>query len=141
MSKEQKIKTIKRLSRNYCEVQGDNNDCTKNPQDLIAEINTRVHDYIDVLDGKKTDFEDERDKIWAEYVKNLPEIEKYICIINYFVYLKDDELINDFSEEAINILKEAITSVEVLIDKNDYSDKDLFRYRNCLDDGHRILNK
>ena len=53
MSKEQKIKTIKRLSRNYCEVQGDNNDCTKNPQDLIAEINTRVHDYIDVLDGKK----------------------------------------------------------------------------------------
>lgn len=67
-------------------------------------------------------------------------MEKHINIINYFVYLKDDELINEFPIESINVLKKAIKSAEHLLTVNSYTDRELFRYGNCIDDGYRVLN-
>jgi hypothetical protein len=84
--------------------------------------------------------EDERDRIWAEFTKNGSEIEKLIRIINYFVYLKDDELINEFPIESYNILKKTVNNLENMLKENEYTKKELFRYKNCLDDGYRVLN-
>jgi len=60
--------------------------------------------------------EDERDRIWAEFTKNGSEIEKLIRIINYFVYLKDDELINEFPIESYNILKKTVNNPKFKIE-------------------------
>ena len=66
-------------------------------------------------------------------------MDKTIDIINYFVYLKDDELINEFPVESINILKTAITQAEQMLNNNQYSSEEIFRYKNCIDDGYRVL--
>lgn len=89
---------------------------------------------------KKVNEGDERDRIWVEYSKGITEMERTINIINYFVCLKDDELLNEFPIESINILKNAIKEAKQLIQQNNYSEKELFRYNNCIDDGERVLN-
>ena len=107
---------------------------------LSNEINSKVNSFINQLNSQNINEEDERDRIWADFSKNLSEIDKQISIINYFIHLKDDELINEYPIESINILKKAIATAEQLIDNNEYSDEELFRYRNCIDDGYRVLN-
>lgn len=86
------------------------------------------------------DENDERDRIWAEFSANFSEMDKQIDIIIYFVYLKDDEGINEFPIESFQALQNAIQAVQDLIDQNEYTDKELFRYHNLLDDGYRVLN-
>ena len=83
---------------------------------------------------------DKRDKIWSEYVKGMSEMEKNIAIINYYVYLKDDEHVNEFPLESYNILKRAIQFVEEQLKTNEYTAQEIFRYRSCIDDGCRVLN-
>lgn len=107
---------------------------------LSKEIKSKVNAFIDRINSRSIDESDERDRIWAEYANNISEIEKNINIINYFVYLKDDELINEFPIETIHILQDAITIVERLLGENEYSGKEIFRYNNCLEEGYRVLN-
>ena len=82
---------------------------------------------------------DKRDEIWSEFSKSMTDIDKIMVTINHFVYLKDDELINEYSEESYNLLKQAVAKAEVLLATNEYTDKEIFRYRNCIDEGHRVL--
>ena len=106
---------------------------------LSDEINAQVRDFINRQSQKKVNENDERDRIWNRYSKNLTKMDKTIDIINYFVYLKDDELINEFPVESINILKTAITQAEQMLNNNQYSSEEIFLYKNCIDDGYRVL--
>ena len=107
---------------------------------LSNKINSQVNDFLKQLESKNVNENDERDRIWAEYSKSLSEMERVINIINYFIYLKDDELLNEFPIESINILKNAIERARQLMENNDYSESEQFRYNNCIDDGQRVLN-
>lgn len=116
-----------------------------NPTDERLLCDKKNRKWIDlrfepIKSNDLIDESDERDRIWAEYANNISEIEKNINIINYFVYLKDDELINEFPIETIHILQDAIAIVERLLGENEYSDKEIFRYNNCLEEGYRVLN-
>lgn len=107
---------------------------------LKEQINSKIIDFLNNVNSKRINEEDERDRIWSDFSQKLSEIDKVINIINYFVYLKDDELINEFPKESINILKKAIKTAEELISNNQYSNEELFRYNNCIEDGYRVLN-
>lgn len=83
---------------------------------------------------------EDRNKIWEDYFGRLAEMDKIISIINYFVYLKDDELLNEFPLESYQTLQKAIQTAEELLKTEEYSKSDIFRYKNCIDDGYLVLN-
>lgn len=116
----------------------------KNSFDVLSNhLNKQVKAFLDRLnkqDISESEEYDNRDKIWMEYSQNMSDIEKAITIINYFVYLKDDELINEFPLDAYNILKQTVKTAEELLKINDYTQNEIFRYKNCIDDGYRVLN-
>ena len=102
---------------------------------LSNKINSQVNDFLKQLESKNVNENDERDRIWAEYSKSLSEMERVINIINYFIYLKDDELLNEFPIESINILKNVIERARQFY-------QDLFGLSVVLDnDGNMILTE
>ena len=83
---------------------------------------------------------EDRNKIWEDYFGRLSKMDKIISIINYFVYLKDDELVNEFPLESYQTLQKAIQTAEELLKNEEYSNSEIFRYKNCIDDGYCVLN-
>lgn len=83
---------------------------------------------------------EDRNMIWEDYFERMSEMDRIISIINYFVYLKDDELVNEYPLESYQTLQKAIQTAGELLKTEEYSNSDIFRYKNCIDDGYRVLN-
>lgn len=83
---------------------------------------------------------EDRNMIWEDYFERMSEMDRIISIINYFVYLKDDEFVNEFPLESYQTLQKALQTAEELLKTEEYSNSDIFRYKNCIDDGYRVLN-
>jgi len=83
--------------------------------------------------------EEEIEQIWNRFSKNENEIEKDRDIINLFVYLKDDELINEFPKECLDLLKKSITNIQRVLESGNYDIKKEKQYRLTVEEGLRVI--
>jgi hypothetical protein len=67
------------------------------------------------------------------------EIDKHRDIINYFVYLKDDELINEFPKESLDILKKSILFIQDALKNEKYDIKTERIYKLTIEEGLRVI--
>lgn len=109
---------------------------------LKKEITDKVNTFInkDKMNESFTDSENEVEQIWGRFSKNENEIEKDRDIINYFVYLKDDELINEFPKECLDLLKKSIANMQRAIENGNYDTKKEKQYRLTVEEGLRVIN-
>lgn len=82
----------------------------------------------------------EQERIWDEFNQNQSEIEKNRDIINYFVYLKDDELINEFPKECLDILKQSILFLQESLKNGEYDIKKERQYKLTIEEGLRVIH-
>ena len=74
------------------------------------------------------------------YLSKKHPVYKCKSIIDYFVYLKDDELYNEFTEESIEILKQAIYGVQKYIDDDSLSEKEKYYLKIAIEEANRVIN-
>ena len=83
---------------------------------------------------------DETGQIWNRFSKDESEIEKDRDIVNYFVYLKDDEQVNEFPKECLEILKKSIDNIQAALESGNYDMKKEKQYRLTVEEGLRVIN-
>ena len=109
---------------------------------LKKEITDKVNAFINrtKINESLSNSEEEIEQIWNRFSKNENEIEKDRDIINFFVYLKDDELINEFPKECLDLLKKSITNIQRVLESGNYDIKKEKQYRLTVEEGLRVIS-
>lgn len=109
---------------------------------LKKEITDKVNAFINrtKINESLNNSEEEIEQIWNRFSKNENEIEKDRDIINYFVYLKDDELINEFPKECLDLLEKSIANIQRVLESSNYDIKKEKQYRLTVEEGLRVIN-
>ena len=109
---------------------------------LKKEISDKVNAFINRtnINESLTDSEREIETIWDRYTKGQSEIEKNRDIVNYFVYLKDDELINEFPKDCFDILKKSILYIQNALKNGEYDKSKERQYRLTVEEGMRVIH-
>lgn len=80
----------------------------------------------------------ESDEILKVKNENVKELEKHRKIVDCFVHLKDDEHINEFPPESMNILRNSISIIENAINDGFISPALERLYQKTLEKGRRV---
>ena len=89
---------------------------------------------------ESTDSEKEIEQIWNRFSKTQSEIDRNRDIVNYFVYLKDDELMSDFPKDCLDVLTKSITFIRSALEYGNYDRSKERLYRLTVEEGLRIVN-
>ena len=81
----------------------------------------------------------ESDEILKVKNENVKELEKHRKIVDCFVHLKDDEHINEFPPESMNILRNYISIIENAINGGVISPALKRLYLQTLEEGRRVM--
>ena len=84
--------------------------------------------------------EKEIEQIWNRFSKTQSEIDRNRDIVNYFVYLKDDELMSDFPKDCLDVLTKSITFIRSALEYGNYDRSKERLYRLTVEEGLRIVN-
>lgn len=108
---------------------------------LRKEITDDVNTFLNGVKNEKeiTKEQKEIERIWNEFSKNQSQIEKNRDIVNYFVYLKDDELMNEFPKECIEKLKKSILYIQNSLKRGKYDIRKEKQYRLTVEEGLRVI--
>lgn len=101
-------------------------------------LNDLIGDKINNFLNKKNLNESENN-IYQLYLNKLDEIYKYKDIVDYFVYLKDDEHINEFPEQTMNILYDAIKNIKKLLTEKEYGKREKYILELTIEEGERVI--
>lgn len=101
--------------------------------ELINKLLTRNKD-------ESTDLEKETEQIWNRFRKDQSEIDRNRDIVNFFVYLKDDELMSDFPKDCLDVLTKSITFIRSALENGNYDRSKERLYRLTVEEGLRIVN-
>lgn len=82
----------------------------------------------------------DRDKRLQRYYGMQPAYYRDKCIIDHFVYLKDDELINEFTMESFSVLKKSLNNLSSFLKDKTMSEKDIKLISWTIEEGERVLN-
>ena len=82
----------------------------------------------------------ESDEVLKDKNENVKELEKHRKIVDYFVHLKDDERINEFPPECMNILRGSISIIENVINGGVISPALKRLYLQTLEEGRRVMD-
>jgi hypothetical protein len=81
----------------------------------------------------------ERNNIYRKFLNERSKVYYHRSIVNYFIYLKYDELINEYPKESINILKKSIDFLKNALkngNTEEYTDRQI---QNTIEDGEKII--
>lgn len=79
-------------------------------------------------------------RIYQRYIQKKGECQIYKDIIDYFLYLHEDELVNELPKESLLILENAIKTLDKMYKDNDLSiDKKIIEM--TIENGKELLKK
>ena len=109
---------------------------------LKKEITDKVKSFLNrnKTEESLTESEREIEQIWNRFNITQNEMEKNRDVINYFVYLKDDELMNEFPKECFDILKKSITYIQNALQNTKFDIRKEKQYRLTIEEGLRVVN-
>lgn len=103
-------------------------------QIIKNDLNDKVSAFL-----KKFNLNEEQ-SVYSRYISKKHPVYKYKSIIDYFVYLKDDEQYNEFTEESIEILKNAIQIVKKFLQDTTIDEKEKYYLRIAIEEGQRVID-
>lgn len=109
---------------------------------LKDDLNNQVNEFLKKIQSQDiNENSSKQDEIYKRYIQKKGICQKYKDIIDYFIYLHEDELVNELPRESITVLEDTIKSLEDLL----RSDEDLTIDRNVIEmtveDGKELLTK
>lgn len=81
----------------------------------------------------------ETSSIYTEYISKKHPVYYHKGIIYYFIYLKNDELCDDFTKGMYNILKNAILSIKDYLKDDSLTNKEKYYLEISIEEGNKIL--
>ena len=97
------------------------------------ELNNKVLDFLERFNLN------ENQSMYAKYMAKKHPVYKYKSIIDYFVYLKDDEQYNEFTEQAMDILKNSILSIVEFLEDETLTKEEKYYLKMAVDEGNRVI--
>ncbi len=94
------------------------------------------------MDNVRTNESDEilKDNNEKDKNDNVKELEKHRKIVACFVHLKDDEHINEYPQESMNILRNSVSIIENAINGGVISPAMERLYQQTLEEGRRVMD-
>ena len=80
-------------------------------------------------------------QIYQRYLLKKGDCQKYKDIIDYFLYLHQDELIDKLSTESLNVLENAIASLRELANSGKELSIDRKAIKMTIEEGEALLGK
>lgn len=104
---------------------------------LKEKLNKEVSDFLKKVENKMNESEE---SLLDLYLQKKHPAFRHKAIVDYFVYLKDDEQCDEFTPQMLNTLQKSIDALEGYL-KNDNIDKDDAEIIEiAIDEGNRVLN-
>ena len=97
------------------------------------ELNDKVSSFM-----KKFNLYEEQ-SLYSKYVSKKHPVYKYKSIIDYFVYLKDDEKYNEFTEESVQILENSIQIVKKYLEEVNFKKEEKYYLKIAVEEGQRVI--
>jgi hypothetical protein len=104
------------------------------------EIESKINEFLDNIKKKTKLSENKAQSAYQRYIEKQHPIYKYKDIIDYFVYLKDDEEYNEFPLNSLSILRNAITNVKNMLNDKTLSEKEQKYLQIAIEEGNRVIN-
>ena len=76
-----------------------------------------------------------------QYLQKKGDCQRYKDIIDYFIYLHEDEGINELPIESLNILRSAVDSLQEIINSSHELTIDRKYLRLAIEEGNELLTK
>lgn len=109
-------------------------------QETFIIIKEKLNNDVNEFLKKKEISLNESDDLYAEYLSKKHPVYTYKSIIDFFVYLKDDELCNEFTEEMVSELKNAMSMIEKYKKDKTLSEQEKYYLEIAIEEGERVLN-
>ena len=106
---------------------------------LKNTLNNDVKRFVDSTGTTITESQTEQERLWQKFNMMRSEIKRQASIIGFFVTMKDDELVNEYPQEALDKLKSAMKYIKNAINTNNLEDMDLRTAKNYYSEGLRVL--
>lgn len=101
-------------------------------------IKDELNDNVSGL-MKKFNLNKER-PLYSKYISKKHPVYKNKCIIDYFVYLKDDEKYNEFTEESMQILGASIQMVKKYLQDTRIKEKENYYLKIAIEEGQKVID-
>lgn len=108
---------------------------------IKSELDRDVEDFIKTVNNcNVSESSSEIEAEFAKFMAKQPEIEKHRAIVNHFVYLKYDMLVNEFTINSLNKLKTSIKFIEDALKSGDYDKSKERQYEMTVEEGYNVIN-
>lgn len=109
---------------------------------LKSDLNNKVDEFLKKIQEQKlNEHMSKQEQIYQRYLERKGICQKYKDIIDYFIYLHEDELINELPKESLNILENTISSLYELVNSGEQLSIDRKIIEITIMEGKALLNK
>lgn len=113
--------------------------------DIIKNnLNKKVDEFLKKTQNKKgglNENQSKKEEIYQQYLQKKGDCQRYKDIIDYFIYLHEDEGINELPIESLNILRSAVDSLQEIINSSHELTIDRKYLRLAIEEGNELLTK
>lgn len=101
-----------------------------------------IEDFINKISSQKINEQtSKQQQIYQRYIQKKGICQEYKDIIDYFIYLHEDELINELPKESINILEKTIFLLEKMLKNNEDLTIDKKIIEMTINEGKKLLKQ
>lgn len=109
---------------------------------LKNDLNNQIEDFINKISSQKINEQtSKQQQIYQRYIQKKGICQEYKDIIDYFIYLHEDELINELPKESINILEKTIFLLEKMLKNNEDLTIDKKIIEMTINEGKKLLKQ
>lgn len=111
---------------------------------ITNDLNNKVEEFLKKTQNKKGGLNEnllKKEEIYQRYIQKKGDCQRYKDIIDYFIYLHEDEGINELPIESLNILRSAVDSLHEIIDTSNELIINRKYLKIAIEEGNELLTK
>lgn len=111
---------------------------------ITNDLNNKVEEFLKKTQNKKGGLNEnllKKEEIYQRYIQKKGDCQRYKDIIDYFIYLHEDEGINELPIESLNILRSAVDSLQEIIDTSNELIINRKYLKIAIEEGNELLTK
>jgi hypothetical protein len=111
---------------------------------ITNDLNNKVEEFLKKTQNKKGGLNEnllKKEEIYQRYIQKKGDCQRYKDIIDYFIYLHEDEGINELPIESLNILHSAVDSLQEIIDTSNELIINRKYLKMAIEEGNELLTR
>jgi hypothetical protein len=111
---------------------------------ITNDLNNKVEEFLKKTQNKKGGLNEnllKKEEIYQRYIQKKGDCQRYKDIIDYFIYLHEDEGINELPIESLNILRSAVDSLQEIIDTSNELIINRKYLKIAIEEGNELLTR